>query len=430
MELTYNNNNAFFNITCKDFTDKTNVIKLLNENLISFNVVEELGKITTGTLTVLDKQNLYSKILRYGMEFSISWGYRKWNSNLITPTSQLNGSSFRQGLRGIIQNPSGGGNEGGEVTYSVNFYSSEILAQKKVKSFETGTKATVVRSLFLDLGISNALIKINTQDRNYKLSSENVVRQNESSFAFLKKLAVEWHCTLHIGYDRAGRKVGLFIDSKQGNTTTVKGFLALNGFLNSQKTLYYNNGDLSNVRSYSWQNHIGDSGQGFLVKMDYVSGTYIFQRYVAKTQSLISYKLNQDRIAEYVKEHQTQSAALISEIINAQSYDSRIGEKTVQWFFDKVNETTAPDGLGYTVECSMIGDPFIMPTLEIVFGDNFTSELRVDKTRQFRVPIYFTVRKCTHRFSRAGYFTDLEVVDSYILNQGFLQSTTPLQAVQ
>lgn len=430
MELTFNNDGVFFNIACKDFADERNAIRLTNENVVEFSVNEELGKITEGSLTLLDKQNLYSKLFRYGMRFEVAWGYRKWNSNLIASASRFNAASSRQGLQAVVMNPQGSGNHGGEIIYRINFYSTEILKQKRVRVFDTGNKRDVVEELFDDIGVADPIVKIDSQEQNFRLSTENVIRQNESSFALLKLLASKWHCTLHVGCTRTGRRVGIFIDTKQGDNKTVDQFLELNGATEAEKTLYYDNGDLSNVISYEWQNHIGDSGQGFFIKMDYVNGTYIFQRYKAETQSVVSYKLNQARLAEYVKEHQTQESALISEIVNAQSFNSQIGDKTVIWFFDRISEETAPDGLGFTVNCAMKGDPFVMPTLRIAFGDNFSDELRIDKTRAFRVPIYFTVRKAAHRISKAGYFTDAEIVDGYILNQGFLRDTKPLQIVQ
>ena len=427
MELTYNNDQIFFSVKCKDFSDGKNAMTLINENLIELSIIEELGKMTSGIISLQDKNNIYSKIFRYGMEFELSWGYQKWNPAL---SGTDLGSSYRKGLKCILQNPNGAGDNNGKIEYHIGFYSTEILAQKTVKVYETGTKTDVIRSLFHDLGIGEEgiYIIIDKEERTYKLSTENFIRQDSNAFAFLRELAARWHCTMHLGHDRNGKKMGMFVQTKQYQNEYVKIFLSRQGQLNVEKKLYYCNGDLSNVESYDWQNHIGDSGQGFFIKMDYVTGTYIFQRYQAETQKIITYKLNQPRVDEYVREHAVQATALSEEIINAKNYDSRIGTKTVEYFFDKLSETTAPDGMGFTVNCSMKGDPFIMPNLRIVFGDNFTSELMIEK--KFDMPIYFLVRKAVHTINGSGYKTDSEIVDSYIQDHGFLKDTTPPQVVE
>ena len=427
MELTYNNDQIFFSVKCKDFSDSRNALALTNENLIELSITEELGKLTSGIISLQDKSNIYSKIFRYGMEFELSWGYQKWNPAL---SGADIGSSYRKGLKAILQNPSGVGSTSGVIEYHIGFYSTEILAQKTVKVYDMGTKADVVRSLFRDLGISesNMFIKLDMEERTYKLSTENFIRQDENAFAFLRELAKRWHCTMHTGNDRNGQKMGLFVQTKQYNNEYTNLFLTKQGITKNEKTLYYMNGDLSNVDNFDWQNHIGDSGQGFFIKMDYVNGTYIFQRYQAETQKIITYKLNQPRVDEYVREHAVQASALTEEIINAKNYDSRIGTKTVQYFFDKLTETTAPDGMGFTVNCERKGDPFMIPNLRIIFGDNFPSELMINK--KFNVPIYFLVRKSIHTINANGYRTNSEIVDSYIQDQGFLKDTTPAQVVQ
>ena len=138
--------------------------------------------------------------------------------------------------------------------------------------------------------------------------------------------------------------------------------------------------------------------------------------------------MNLQRINEYAQEHALQASALVEEVINAKTYDSKIGTKSVQYFFDATNSETAPDGMGFTVNCAMHGNAFILPNLRITFGDGFTNELRIKEN--FGMPVYFLVRKSTHTINERGYHTDVEIVDSYIEDHGFVKGTTPVQVVQ
>lgn len=425
MELNFNNDTAFFNIECPDLDVKIkdkNLFRFINNDLINFSITEEFGKMTTGSLILIDNFNIYSRFFRYGMKFKISWGYRKWNAELITPdnTKKAFGSSFRSGLQCIIVNPRGRGDDKGNIYYEINFYSMELLQQKKYKVFESGTKEKVITELFLDCGINDPIVQFSQKDENFNLTLTNNIRQYGTSFATLNNLAKDWHCIFRIGNDSKGNKIGYFIDSSQiGLPQTQINIKNKLNFPIYGKEFFYNSGNISNVNSYSWENHIGNSGQGIKLVINKVDGSIIVQRYVAETQTIIDYKLNTDRL----KKSFGDNASATNIIDTTAQYLSSKNFEQVKWAFDPISQRTAPDGLGYTINLKIKGDPFISPSLTVLFKNGFPDELQRDKLNKL---VSFIILKNTHIITKEGYFTDVEVVDSYTLNGSFLQNTVQL----
>ena len=147
MEATFKQDTSYFSIDSPDLiglianiTDPIKkkkaqkVTKLIEDDVLSLSITEELGKITSGSLTVRDNDQIYSKILRNGVRFNLEWGYKKWFKNLVklkaNNKNELVGNGNRKGLQCIIQKPGGGGDNQGQTTYTMTFFGNEILNDK------------------------------------------------------------------------------------------------------------------------------------------------------------------------------------------------------------------------------------------------------------------------------------------------------------
>lgn len=425
MELNFNNDTVFFKITSPDLVTKDKNLNI-NQSLLSFTITEEFGKMTTGSLTLIDNFHVFSRMFRYGMKFEITWGYRKWNSELITPEnqSQAFNASYRSGLQCVVVNPRGHADDKGNIYYEINFYSMELLQEKKYRVFQSGTKELVLKQLFSDCGVNEPIIKFTEKDNNVSTSITNNIRQYGTSFYTLTRLAKEWHCIFKIGEDSKGTKIGYFIDTTQIGLDEIQKLIRTKSNLSlTAKEFYYNSGNISNVNSYTWENHIGNSGQGVKLIINKVDGSVIVQRYVAETQTIIDYRLNTDRLKKSFGEN-----ASATDIIDKTSqYLSAENFEQVKWAFDPILQTTAPDGIGYTISLKLRGDPFISPSLTVIFKNGFPDELERNRLGKL---VSFIILKNTHTINKQGYFTDVEIVDSYTLNGGFLQNTVQLQQLQ
>ena len=414
MELGWSNETWFMDITSPDLLGlEKNVSRIINEDFLTFSITEEMAKCTTGTLSVNDNHNFYSRVFRNGMKLKISFGYKK-NDLLLG----LLLKTWRDNMTAIVSTPSGGGAENGLSTYNITFYSDDVLQRKQKKTFDFGVRFSVLSALFQDLGIFAPLIDYN--DSSVAISKKAPVIQWESSFKMLNRLAKEWHCHFQVGYNQAGVKTGMFIDEYKIGTTGFVYNSAMT-FNPLPKELYYNAGSNSNVKSYSWQQHIGESGQGDNVQIRIgVDGKPIFERRVAKGQTVMTYQLNPQKIAAAYANAKdlTKKTDLFTEFLNARDFEE------VKWAFDAVESSTAPQGAGFTVNVEMIGDPNIVPGQQVKFKDGFPSIL--SQSESPLSPIIYYVLKVTNTMSQRQYTTSLEIVDSYTLNGGFLQDTREL----
>jgi hypothetical protein len=417
MELTYNNGTTFFNIESPDFIGFTkemkNVNRLIAKDVISFSVTEEMGKLVSGTLALRDATGIYSKVFRNGVKFALSWGYKAWNVNSETLNNKnLTSRGIRQGINCLIQTPSGAGDEGGQTTYNVTFYGLEFLDKKKNRIFDHGTKRDLISQCLQELDVLDTIIDF--PNMNQILTNSNSVRQRESNFSFMFRLAVEYGCFYQIGYKPDNTKIAVFIDSKKVDSASVKRFLRSVTNADNEKELFYNSGGVSNVRSYTWQQHIGENGQGDGVRITYVEGKPVFERFVAEGGHVLLWRLNRDKVSAYIKEKgnlQDEAQATLN-IANAKTFDE------VKKFFDPVDTPFAPQGQGFTVNCSVHGDPFLTALLKIKFGGGFPSPLMHVDTIDAMLKFY--IRRVTHTFSKNEYTSEIEICDSYNLNGSYV----------
>jgi len=117
----------------------------ISEDVISFTVTEEIQKMILGTLVLHDPYQIYSRQLKNGKIFKLSWGYKKGGIDLskalIKNPEELTGNSIRTNIRGYIQSPGGNAAANGEVIYNCNFYGVELKSNlKDVVWYREGTK--------------------------------------------------------------------------------------------------------------------------------------------------------------------------------------------------------------------------------------------------------------------------------------------------
>jgi hypothetical protein len=395
------------------------VTALISNDTQSLTITEELGKITTGTLALKDESHIYSKIFRTGMKFNLTWGYKSWDVQASTRAkldnpNELLGNGVRKGLRCIIQQPGGGGDNSGTVTYNVTFFANEILNGKEYRRFDFGTYRSVVIQLFSDLDVNDFVIDF--RDQNQALSTSRTLRQREGSFKLLLRLATQFKAFMHIGYKQNGEKIGIFIDGYKLDSIAMQRYMnSITGGIGSEKTLFYNDGEKGNVKNYTWQHHIGESGQGSGVNVVIINGQPVFQRFIAEEQKVITYKLNNKKISAKLKNSDSFKKTLFSKnMLNATEF------KQVEWAFDEVETVTAPEGIGFSVNCNMMGDPLLMIPLRVIFKGNWPSPLRQDQSAGSIIK--FFLRKATHTFNKAnGYSMTADIADTYTINGSFVE---------
>lgn len=427
MELTYNNGNTFFNLISEDFigltTGMKNVNKMIAKDVISFSITEEVGKLITGTLSLRDKTGVYSKVFRNGVKFNISWGYKKWNTNVADLTSSsLLSSGVRQGLKCVVQTPSGQGTESGEVLYNATFYGLEFLEKKKNRVFERGIIYDVISQCLKEMDCNNYIIDFAEQNR--VLRKTYSFRQREPNYTFLVNMARSFNCHYQMGYSLTGKKIAVFVDSRKIDKPHIKKFIRDITGSGDEKALYYNSGSLSNVKNFSWQQHIGENGQGDGTTITYVEGKPVFSRFVVESGSVTLWKLDEQKVRDYIhsKGNIRDEAQAVMQIVNAKKFEE------VKQFFYKDDTPYSPQGQGFTINCAMHGDPMLTGLLKIVFKNGFPAPLQQSETIDALLNFY--VRRVVHTFNKQEYSCDVEVCDTFTLNGSYVAPENMAEAIR
>jgi hypothetical protein len=412
MEASYNNGTAFFNIESSDFQSaiyvQKSVNKLINNDVISFTITEELGKLTSGNLQLRDDKDVYSRIFRNGTKFDISWGYKMWNQDIKTlGINSLLPRGVRQGLKCVVVTPSGGGDEQGSKTYAVSFLATEALKKSMPRVYASGIRGDVVADAFHNMEVDEYVIDFPT--KNQRLNSLNSVRQGESTFAFLREIALEWGAYVLIGHKPNGKKIGLFLDWNKTNSVSSRKFIdSIIGISSKEeKEFYYNSGSMSNVKSFTWSQNIGENGGGDDVQVQLVSGKVVTTRRVMEAQKVTLWRLDEVKLQTHIDGLKTteEKTQFIEWVRNTQTFDE------VKDFFIRTPTTTAPQGEGFTITMPCHGDPFLTVMLSCKFKNGFPAPLSIPKDGITE----FNIKRATHNFMKGEYTTDIEIVDSYNL---------------
>lgn len=402
-----NKDSSFFTIESPDITlSETD----FNKNLISLSINEQMSGMPRGVLAFYDPKHLFSRILRTGVQLLISWGYRNYNEtpdSLITKKLNLDevtGDMVRRGYRGFVSSPTGEGGADGVVKYNCNFTAYGFRGEEDSEIFTTGNKGTVINKCFNKLGVSQTKRLIYFTLQNDSVTADKYVRQEESTFAFLNRLAIEWKALFYLAFSPDGETVGFFIDHNKLGTIPLP-LWALSASGGSNAIGYM--GDLNNVKSYKWSSSESESGVGDNVKLDIVDGQIIFRQYVAEQESVVSWKLDQKKIQEVYKDAGTDG--LNSQIKLTQELLSKNDFESIKHFFIPVESTTAPTGYGYRINCEMIGNPLYIPGNLIKINNGFPDRLGGSQSKWF-------LNSVNHTIDRSGYNMSIEVVDVFNLS--------------
>lgn len=404
-----NKDSSFFTVESPDVTLKDNNF---SKNVLSLTIDERMSALTTGCLEFYDPDDYYSRILRTGVTLKISWGYKKLDS---TPDSliakkinfdEISGDLVRRGYQGFVSSPSGEGGQDGVKKYSCNFSAFGYRGDSQSKIYSSGTKKSVVGQAFDDIGISPTMRMIDFSLGNDKVTPDKYVRQDETTFAFLNRMAIEWQSCFHVSFSPAGEPVGFFIDNnKIGSTSMPAWVLAAGGASNA---IGYK-GELNNVKSYKWTSSESETGVGDNVRVDIVDGNIVFRRYMAKAEKVITYRLDQKKIQETYKKAADEGFGeminITKELLSKNDFNTLLNEH----YFIPVETTTAPNGYGYRIDCEMIGNPLYMPGNRIVIKNGFPDRLGGSQS------IWY-LRSVGHKIDRSGYMMSIEVVDVFNLS--------------
>jgi len=407
-----NQDHSFFNITSKD-VDMT----VLNEDIISFTYEEEMSRYNTGSISLYDEGHKYSKILRLGARLDISFGYLKKDDsikNVLTKTlnpRELHGGTARTGIKGIIQSPNGSGSNTGVVTYNCNFFGNEYLQGKEYRIYVGITRGHLVRLLLTEIGAVDVMVNFTRQ--NEVLNEDTQVIQRETHYRLLLRFAREWRAIFRISYNSKGKLTAIFVSPSALPNVGIP--ILMSGAIGGDTILLDYKGSINNVIEYTWANKAGEGGQGDNVRIvTGADGNPTFLRYVTSGDSVRVYKLNENRIKNKLRgaKNFQERNKLIKEWVSAEDFAQ------VKWAFDPIDQSTAPQGLGYTMDAKMLGNPLMSAPLKVLFTETFPVWFSPKNDNTHVVKYY--ARKVTHTIDRSGYKMNLGIMDAFTMHGGSL----------
>jgi hypothetical protein len=401
-----NKDSSFFEIRSPDVEIDEQV---QTSDLISLSVNEQMGQLTQGTITLYDPNMIYARILRLGVRLRLAWGYKDMDADpkslqaSIQNLDEFSGAIERRGLEAFIEAPTGSGTDKGVITYNANFTALGLRGDDQVRVFDTGTYEDVIRAVLTELGVPTGNQDIRFALGKTQITTENAVRQEESNFAFLTRLASrEWRAFFAMNYDPKGQIHAIFVDPQILGLSPYQN--AVMGTFGRSNLLDYK-GLVNNVINYSWKNNAGRAGTGDSVQVLFVDGRPTFTRYNAETQTVTTWQLRPERIEAELERKGNDTGiqgqtAMLTDVLGAQSFEE------VQRFFEPIEQTTAPQGYGYEVKVRMFGNPMIMAGNLVKFGEGFPDVLGSAQTNWY-------IRNVAHTINQSGYFMDVDVVDAY-----------------
>lgn len=400
-----NKDSSFFTVESPDVTlrdiDFSRYLK-------SLTISEKMGGLPQGNISFNDPNHYFSRILRTGVKLIISWGYK---NTFNTPDSliekklnfdEVSGNLIRRGYQGFVSSPTGSGNKDGSVSFECNFSAFGFLGETTSKLYTSGSKLSVVSQAFDDIGVIQKYIDFTLGGD--IITTDKYVRQDESTFSFLNRLAIEWQAFFHIAFAPNGLPVGIFIDkNKIGSTSLPEWILKATG----KSNILGWKGELNNVISYKWSSSESERGVGSNVRLDIVDGQIQFRQYSAEQEKVITWRLNQKKVQNVFQDAGTEG--LNSQIKLTQELLSKNDFESVKKFFTPVVQETAPDGYGYRLNCEMIGNPLYIPGNLVVINNGFPDRLGGKQSKWY-------LHSVNHKINRSGYMMNIEVVDVFNLS--------------
>lgn len=396
-----NKDSSFFTVESPDITLEN---QDFSKDLISLSITEKTGAMPQGTLQFYDPEHHYSRILRTGARLRISWGYKSYfetPDSLLAKTlnfDEVTGELIRRGYEGFVSSPTGGGSGDGVITYNCNFNAHRFRGTSEPKIYKNIKKKDIISRAFDDLGIDSIKRIID-----FSLGEDFVYeeRQYETTFAFILRKAIDYHAFFQIAFSSQGEPVGFFADeAKVGDDTFVGWTLGATG----KSNIIGYKGKLNNVISYTWNSSESESGIGDHVIIDIVDGQVVFRRYAAEEDSVVTWRLDPEKIQKVYSEEVNQG--LDAQIRLTKNLLSKNDFEQIKRFFTRVESPTAPNGYGYRINCEMIGNPLYIPGNLIKISNGFPDRLCADQSKWY-------LQTVTHKIDRRGYFMSIEVVDTF-----------------
>jgi len=442
-----NYDSSFVQLQVEGFTDKNlgfsggfegkvitkNYIKQdISDRILSVEITEEMGKIITGNIQLLDYDDMRLTNSLKGKRINLKWGYANIDSSgqleyrkQQNPQELYSPDLVTRVVSGRIKNPSGGGDENGTFTFNCSFMGNEFLdkdERKKRKPFTSGTKKDVIIKIFEYMGIDKYYIDFRRQ--NEKVTRNTAIRQNVNNFKFLSNKSSEWRAMFRIATSKNPidptadppeyGMVGLFCDYDKD--VVIKSFLEDTLGASGDSCFFeYKLSGSPNVKSYTWQQHQGASGAGDNVQVQVVNGKTEFYYTQAKSETVKYYKLNTAKMQKELSKQgsiASQSQWLEKMFAEAnQGMDNLVQKK----YFIPVNETTAPQGIGLSMTLETIGNPLYTCPARAKFGKGFPDFFLSNKKR-----LTFYQVRVTHKISRAGYNCTIQIADAFTVSGGSL----------
>lgn len=387
-----------------------------NEDVISLEITEEMGRMTSGSLVLNDPYNKYSRILRDFSKLQITWGYYVPDISpfsvvqLSKNPTEFSSVAAKRTILARVLSPSGSGSSTGQITYSCQFQSHVELGQKgDSRLWYTGTKSLVVREVAFSM-MKVALMFVDFKRGNEVVLPDTPVRMdNESPFKFLHRKAHEWGASFAMGYTPSGVPALMFVDPAKVQTC---GFLNVVLGAAGDNNLFEYMGGTRNVIDYTWRK---TDGGGDNVQVQYVNGKpeYIYSR--AQDETVTYWKLDFDAIKRYYKDRKqniSDLAAFTKKMLETDDFNEFVKRK----FFVAAKSTTAPQGSGYEGSLNTLGNPLYTAGNKATFGEGFPSRMRQTE----KAPIKFFMRKVTHSINRESYKNSIDFVDAYTVSGGSL----------
>jgi hypothetical protein len=419
MEALFPTDNSFFILTLDDAPNLD-----VTAHVVSFEVTEDNGVMTRGSIEIYDPDYIYSKLLPYGKQFVISWGYKNKNINLtqaailVENPKEIISFGIRRGIRCIGITPSWSLNNAGVVIYKMTFFSFEFFANSHETQLFKGTKRNVIYTALLkgfSIPASNTLIKFKQENDN--IGSD---MQNESYIKYLQRKAYEWNSIFKIGYNQKNQLSAMFIGHEEIGASSTNIFLNdLHGGVGSNITFEYGIGAKNpNVISASISQNVGESGQGDGVSLVNVGGQTIATRYVVENKTVKALTLSTEKVALFLKDNPERYGEILSQLQKVDDLEATILGQKARYFFDAQDFQTAPQGMGWTVSIEALGNTTFTPLVEVQFGEGFLNTLR---------PLWaglskFWIKRVTHRLSGSGYLCSLEIGDCITVFGGFVKT--------
>ena len=399
------------------------------DDVVSLTIEEEIQLMPQGSLLMRDPHHVYSRIFKTGMFLDVAWGWVHPAIGQAFPdVSTLAPAIDRTGMRVMILSPSGDGQDDGDVTFGCNFMAVDFRGAQQARWWRNGTKADVIRQVLNEIGVANPDIDF-LAGTDAVTSATAVGQQFLSDFQFLVAQALAWDAIFLVGHDRQGNARAAFVDPwKVSTCQTVKD---ISGSRDGIVRLSYKTSDQPNVLRYHWQDHSGDSGTGDSVTPVLVNGQITFIHRVVGTDTVETWSLNMDRVQAAFAEDQAKNPqenwntwwAAFQEGMSATKLEQ------LRKYFDVTQSKTAPQGFGYTITGTMLGNTAMTPGVQPVFGEGFpdmisSADVTVDVYGNLLPkppsvgarPTRFYCQKATHKLDMSGYLTDFEVVDAYVLS--------------